>query len=194
MRWWSEHKVLTCGWQKWYQWCGSIILAQLTLERSQSSLQLLLLWHFQNWRHSLPLEEGVILSLNYRTNQKWMCLWHDGDHFCMDSSQVAVFKKTNQVCLHSLLQCIVLRLGDENLHSPVVTQFLNELLEGQPMYQKICGVLIPPYFSQGQNSKTVPAVPGLWVVVTSAMGHQSLMGIPDDSMAPRLFASGKLIS
>ena len=54
------------------------------------------------WRDGQNM--GQVLTSN--TSGQFDISGHDGDPLSMDSTQVCVYKETNQISLHSLLQCI----------------------------------------------------------------------------------------
>jgi len=80
-----------------------------------------------------------LCSLTTNSSSQLDVFWHDCDSFCMNRTQVGVFKQTNQVCLTCFLKStnsctleakICLEILSYLSHQPLKRKFTNEQFSG----------------------------------------------------------------
>ena len=84
-----------------------------------------------------------------------MSFWHDCYTFGMDSTQVGVFKKANQIGLTCLLQSTNSCTLEAQICSEVLSNFPHQTLEGKFANQKFSGLLITSNFRACPSTRPV---------------------------------------
>ena len=82
-------------------------------------------------------------------------LGHDGHALGVDSTQVCIFKKANQVSLSSLLQSKDSRPLETKIGLEVLGDLANQTLEGQLADEQISTLLVTTNLTQCNGSRSV---------------------------------------
>ena len=116
-------------------------------------------------------------------------LWHDGDTLGVDSAQVGVFKKTDEVGLAGFLESHDGRALESEISLEILSDFSDQTLEGQLADQKLGGLLVTTDLSESDGTGPVTMgflnSTGCRCALSSGLGGQLL---------PRGLASGTLSS
>ena len=117
-------------------------------------------------------------------------LWRDGDTFGVDSAQVGVFKKADEVSFAGLLEGHDGGALETQVGLEVLGDLTDETLEGQLADQKLSGLLVTTDLTESYGTWSVTM--GLldsasgWGTLTSSLGGQLL----SRCLASGRFASG----
>ena len=82
-------------------------------------------------------------------------LWHNGDTFSVDSAQVGIFEKTNQVSLRCFLESHYSRTLESEISLEVLGDFTNKTLERQFSDEELGGFLVSSDFTKGNSTRSV---------------------------------------
>lgn len=99
--------------------------------------------------------EVSLSSLSPDSSGQLHILGHDGHTLGMDSAQVSIFEKTNQVALASLLQSHDGSALESQVGLEVLSDFTDKSLEGQLADQQLSGLLVPSDFTESNCSRSV---------------------------------------
>ena len=79
---------------------------------------------------------------------------HDGNLFCMDSTQVRVFKQANQISFCCFLQTFYCCCLDSQIFPETSHNFIHDSLEWSPSNQQVCRLLISLDLSQCNSARS----------------------------------------
>ena len=83
---------------------------------------------------------------------------HDGNSFCMDSTQVRVFKQAYQISFCCFLQTFYCHCLDSQIIPETSHNFIHDSLEWSPSNQQVCRLLVSPDLSQCNSSRSKPSL------------------------------------
>ena len=106
-------------------------------------------------------------------------LWHNGDTFSVDSAQVGIFEKTNQVSLRCFLESHYSRTLESEISLEVLGDFTNKTLERQFSDEELGGFLVSSDFTKSNSS---------WPVTMGFLDSTSGWGTLTSSLCSQLFA------
>ena len=112
-------------------------------------------------------------------------LWHNGDTFCVDGTQVSIFKQTNQVSLASFLQSHNGRALESEISLEVLSNFTDQTLEWEFSDQKFCALLVTSDFTKSDGSGPI----SVWLL-NSSSGWCALSGCFGSQLFSRSLSSG----
>ena len=98
------------------------------------------------------------------TSGKLDVLGHDGDSLGVDSAQVGVFKKTDEVSFAGFLQGHYCRTLETKISLEVLCNFTDQTLEWEFPDEKLCAFLVSPDFTESDCSRPV----SVWFLDTSS--------------------------
>ena len=105
-------------------------------------------------------------------------LWHDGDTLGVDSAQVGVLEKTDQVSFACLLKSQYGRALETQISLEVLGDFTYKTLEWQFPDEELSALLVPSDFTEGDGSGPVSVwffnSTGGWCTLTCGLGSQLL--------------------
>jgi hypothetical protein len=113
-------------------------------------------------------------------------LWHNGDTFCVDGTQVGILKKTNQVSLASFLESHDGGALESEISLEVLGDFSYQTLEWQFSDQELGALLVSSDLSESDGSWPVPVR-----LLHSAGGGCALTGSFGSQLLPRSLSSGR---
>ena len=100
-------------------------------------------------------EVNFLSSFSSDSSSKLDILGHDGNSFGMDSAQVGIFKKTNQVSFRSFLESHNSRRLETEISFEILSNFSDQTLEGQLSDQQFSGFLVSSDFSKSNCSGSI---------------------------------------
>ena len=103
-------------------------------------------------------------------------LWHDCNTLGVDSAQVGILEKTNQVSLAGLLESHDGGALETQVGLEILGDFSDQTLEGQFPDEKLGALLVPTDLTKSDGSWPVPVrfldSSGGWCALTSGFGSQ----------------------
>ena len=107
-------------------------------------------------------------------------LWHNGDTLGVDSAQVGIFEKTNQVSLRCFLESHDGAALETQVSLEVLSDLTDQPLEGQFADQKLSGLLVTTDLTESDCSWPVSVrlldTSCGWGTLASGLGCQLLSG------------------
>ena len=122
-------------------------------------------------------------------------LWHDGHTFGMDSAQVGVLEKANQVSFRCLLKSLDSRSLESQVGLEVLGDLTDKTLEGQLADQQLGGFLVSPDLTESHGTWSVSVgflhSSSCWGALASSLGSQLLSwGLASSRFACGLLSTG----
>ena len=94
-------------------------------------------------------------SFSSNSSSQLDILWHNGDPLSVDSAQVGVFKKTNQVGLTGLLKSSNSRALEAQIGLEVLGDLTNQTLERQLADKKLGALLVATNLTKGNCTRAI---------------------------------------
>ena len=98
---------------------------------------------------------GFLGTFTTDTSGQLDILGHDGDTLGMDSAQVGIFEKTNQVSFRSFLESHDSAALETQVSLEILSNLTDQTLEGQFADQKLSGLLVTTDFTKSHSTGTV---------------------------------------
>jgi histone H3 len=94
-------------------------------------------------------------TLSSDTSSKLDIFGHDGHSLGVDSTQVGIFKETDQVCFASFLQSHDGRPLESEIGLEVLSNFSDQTLEWELSDEKLSALLVSTDFSKSNGTRSV---------------------------------------
>merc|ERR1712119_35011 len=129
---------------------------------------------------------GFLGTLTTDTSGQLDILGHDGDTLGMDSAQVGIFEKTNQVSFGSFLESHDGARLEPQVSLEVLGDFTDKTLEGQFADQKFSGLLVTTDLTKSHGTGTVT----MGLLHTSGSGCRFASSLGGQLLARSLSSGG----
>ena len=125
-------------------------------------------------------KEGFLGTFTTDTPGQLDVLGHDGDTLGVDSAQVGIFEKSNQVSLRCFLESHDSAGLETQVSLEVLSDLTDQTLEWQLADQKLSGLLVTTDLTESDGSRAVPVgfldTSGGWGRFAGSLGCQLFPG------------------